>query len=293
MTHAKTGTKAPSRGGSNPGRAGLAPHLGVFGAALVLAVTACAGSDADQVTQPAVVGMTDKIAAMYSDGQVSLYQVQTPVRLPLRKPTDAERGALGKADPFPRAPFVTAADLRIEIRFTISNLDDKQHAVELLVDPWNEFVRYRPRVTVGEEEVTPDFSGYDRFYILPPKSRVQGTLNSDDTFELAVDLATAEVLIAKPPPEANLNGMINHLFNLQNRSNAYDPLINPYVPKVVPGMIGFDLGLRSYEPGNIAVEVIVDVQDLQGDRATPPDDNSQQFGVPGRLLSPPPPATMM
>ena len=33
--------------------------------------------------------------------------------------------------------------------------------------------------------------------------------------------------------------------------------------------------------------------DLQGDRATPPDDNSQQFGVPGRLLSPPPPATMM
>ena len=275
MAYEKTPTNTDGRGAANPRRAGLGPHFGVGCAALVLAATACAGSDADQVTQPTVVGMTDKIAPVYSDGQVSLYQVQTPVRLPLRKPTDAERGALGKADPFPRAPFVTAADLRIEIRFTISNLDDKQHAVELLVDPWNEFVRYRPRITVGEEEVTPDFSGYDRFYILPPKSRVEGTLNSDDTFELAVDLATAEVLLAKPPPEANLNGMIN-----------------PYVPKVVPGMIGFDLGLRSYEPGNIAVEVIVDVQDLQGDRATPPDDTSQQFGVPGKLLSPPPPATM-
>jgi hypothetical protein len=288
--------------GAGPTFAGLFPQRGsAAGAAraltalalLALGAASCAGTDEDQVTQPSVVGMTDKIAPLYSDGEVSLYQVQTPVRLPLRKPTDAERAALGKADPFPRAPFLKASDLRIEIRFTLSNLDDKPHAVELLVDPWNEFVRYRPRITVGEEEVTPDFSGYDRFYILPPKSRTQGTLNSDDTFELAVDLATAEVLIAAPPPGANLNGMVNHLFNIQNRSNAYDPLINPHVPKVVPGMIGFDLGLRSYEPGNVAVEVIVDVQDLNGDRATPPDDSSQQFGVPGRLLSPPPPATMM
>jgi hypothetical protein len=259
---------------------------------LGLAAGSCAGSDDDQVTQPSVVGMTDALAPMYSDGQVSLYQVQTPVRLPLRRPTDEERRGLGEAEPFPRAPFVNATDLRIEIRFTLSNLDDTSHAIELLVDPWNEFVRYRPRVTVGEDEITPDFSGYDRFYLLPPKSRVQGTLISDDTFELAVDLATAQVLTAAPPPDASLNAMINHLFNLQNRSNAYDPLINPHVPKVVPAMIGFDLGLRSYEPANVAVEVIVDVQDLHGDKATPPDDDSERFSVPGRLLSPPPPTTM-
>ena len=84
---------------------------------------------------------------------------------------------------------------------------------------------------------------------------------------------------------------MNHAFDLQNRSNAPDPLIAPYLPKVVPALTGFDLGLRSYEAMNVAVEVLVDVQDLNGDRTTT--DPKQEAGVPPKSISPPPPPTMM
>jgi len=35
------------------------------------------------------------------------------VPLPMRRATDEERKALGKADPYPRAPFLLAGDVRI------------------------------------------------------------------------------------------------------------------------------------------------------------------------------------
>src|SRR5262249_3661724 len=83
-----------------------------------------------------------QIAPAYSDQQLTMYEVQIPVQLPIRHPTDTERQALGEAEPYPRAPFLLAGDERVEVRFTLSNLDAKQHVVELLLDPWNEFVRH-------------------------------------------------------------------------------------------------------------------------------------------------------
>jgi hypothetical protein len=256
----------------------------------------CANTDENQVIEPTVVGMTDKLAAAYDDGQLAIYQVQVPVRLPMRPPKDdAERAALrgGVEPPLPRQPFLKASDVRIEIRFTLSNLDNQQHAVELLIDPWNEFVRYKPGIQqVNDEEAVPDFSGYDKFFIVPAKSRVVGTITPDDCTEMAIDLATAHRLIeATPEGVTNVNGLVNHAFNLQNRSSQPSPLIAPYLPKVVPGLIGFDLGLRSYAPANMAVEVIVDVTDVQGDRVTPPDEKQQPMS-PQHALEPPKAAEM-
>ena len=278
-----------------PHRAGTRPQLVTLLVASLL-VGACANTDDNQVTQPSVVGMTDKLAATYDDGQLTIYEVQTPVRLPFRKPTDQERSALGKQDPYPRAPFHVASEERVKIAWTITNLDDKEHAVELLVDPWNEFVRYKPGIQVVNEDVTtPDFSGFDKFIIVPPKSRVQGELTPDDVTELAIDLATAMIIQSKMSSDPNVaqdaNGLMNHAFNLQNRSNQPDPLIAPFLPKgAVPGVIGFDLGLRSYEPMNVAVEALVDVQDLNGDRTVPPGQTDNEVNAPGKILAPPKPA---
>jgi hypothetical protein len=290
----KTGISSLSFGSDAPNAEGRRPQrLGLAALALFAFVGACATTDDNQVTQPAVVGITDKVPPIYDDGQMTMYQVTTPVRLPMRMPNAEEAAALGQMAPYPKEPFIKADDVRTEIRFTITNLDDKKHAIELLIDPWNEFVYYLPQVQViSDEEAQPDFSGYDKFFIIEGKSRVQGVITADDTRELAVDLATAMNLALIPPdPQSDgANGLFNHVMNLQNRSTAPSPLVSKYIPKVSPAMIGFDLGLRSYEPMNVAVEVTVDVQDQSTtgkSKVVSPSDTDPTYQKPGAALSPP------
>ncbi len=263
-------------------------------ALLGLVSAACGGDGEDQVIPPVVVGLSANTAAFYDDGETSIFQASTQVVLPVRRARPEEQAALGAADPFPSAPFLKSTDVEVTLRFTLTNLDDEKRIVELIIDPWNEFVRYRPGIRVSEEGTTPDFSGFDKFFVLPPKSRIQGTLTPDDTRELAIDLATAENIIAKPPadPEANVNGMINRLFYLQNRSSVHDPLISPYIPAVTPGLTGLDVGLRTYQAANVALEVLVDVIDLQGDRTTKAGDTAAAMGVPPAEITPPAPAML-
>ncbi|MDB5215308.1 MAG: hypothetical protein JWO86_3235 [Myxococcaceae bacterium] len=268
-----------------------------FGLALVLslvAVAACSNSGQTQVIPPVVLGMLETAPPTYDDGQMQIYETYLPVPLPLRKPADNEVPK-GAADPYPHPPFDLASDTRITARFTLSNLEDKPHTVELLLDPWNEFVRYSPGVIVGEEATTPNFSGIDRFFIIPAKGRVEGILTPDDIVEMATDLGTAMELQKRPPPaDGSFAGpaLYNRAFNVQNRSSQPDPLLTPYVPKVVAGIVGFDLGLRTYEPAKLAVEVVLDVEDLNGDRVIPAGDDTRRVGRPGTVLSPPPPPMM-
>lgn len=281
-------------GAGFPRVAGTRPH-GLFLAFVgSLVFAACATTDGNQVTTPSIVGMTDKIPPYFDDGQLTLYQVQIPVHMPIRKPTSAEQSALQKGDPFPRAPFVGASDVRTEIRFTITNLDDKTTNVELMIDPWNEFVRYKPGIQmVSDEQTIPDLSGWDKIMPIHAKERIQGTITADDTRELAVDLATVYNINTnvKPSPDVNLNALFNHTFNLQNRSTGYDPLIHNYIPAVVPAMIGFDLGLRTTQPANIAVEVQVDVVDTSSasNKVVHPGSTDAPMDMPTTLLQPPKP----
>jgi hypothetical protein len=288
-----------------PIRAGARPHIAIAGAALLVGVAslaACTTGDA-QETPPIVLGMTDQIAPSYSDQELTLYEVQTPVELPVRKPNDQERQALqglGDQPPYPRAPFLLVDDTRVEIRFTLSNLDDQEHTIELLLDPWNEFVRYRPGIqVVSDEETVPNFSGYDKFFVLPGKSRTQGTITSDDMRELAIDLATVQNILAQPvDPMAAMSPtmLVNRAFNLQNRSNDGDPLLTPLIPKVIAGVTGFDLGLRGYAAGNVAVEITIDVTDVNGNRVIEPgnsDPSITPMGIPHTILSPPAANPMM
>jgi hypothetical protein len=274
---------------------------------VAVAGAACSQSSSNQVTGPFDLGMPAGITAYFSAARLQLYEVQLPVPLPVRKPSQAElsgRGPAPKGTGYPNSPWLRASDESIEVHFTISNLDTTNHGVFLLIDPWDEFVRYAPGVTlVNDEEAQPNF-GYDWEYEVPAMSRVEGTLTTDDMQEIAIKLASVEYMLSSPQAIAaeeagagdgglsvtsafDPTATANHIFNPQNRSNGDDPLYSPWIPPVVAGLTGFDLGLRTTEPANVAIEITINVQDMNGNRFVPSNSTQAQFGIPPVKLSPP------
>jgi len=301
------------RGGFAPMAVGFCPLL------LLSLAAACSDNSTNQQTKPIELGMTNTMAPYYSDQELTLYQAQLPVQLPVRKPTSSEQSALSKPlAPYPHTPFLTADDESVEVHYTISNIDNQQHVVWLLIDPWNEFVRWNPGVTVvSDEETTPNW-GYDTPFVIPAMSRVDGTLTPDDMHEIAIKLASVENMLASPqakaaaaaamadagnsttnPPPDDPNATdnynqgfdptvyANNIMNPQNRSNSGDVLYTPWIPSEVAGLTGFDLGIRTDEPANVAVEISMQIQDLQGNRFVASDSTDPQIGLPPVTLKPP------
>jgi len=255
--------------------------------------SACAGEDEKEVLPPVVLAMLDTTPPTYDDGQQQIFQVGREVRLPFRRPTDEERPR-GEQPPYPRPPFHVTSDTRVTIRYTLSNLDDQPRTVELLIDPWNEFVRYVPGVsTVGQDELLPNFSGIDRFVVLPPKGRVDGIITPDDMVELATDLTVAMALEQRPPDANGPFGgavLYNRTFNIQNRSSEPDPVLQEWMPASrtnLAAITGFDVGLRTYAPARVAVELVIDMEDLDGERIVMDGEEDRQLGRPGNVVSPP------
>ncbi|HYP90950.1 MAG TPA: hypothetical protein VEQ59_22445, partial [Polyangiaceae bacterium] len=119
-------------------------------------------------------------------------------------------------------------------------------------------------------------SGIDKRYPLARRSsgegsRVHGTYTFSDLAEMATDFATVMSLIKNPPvdeddPDADPTvTYTNHAFHWQNRSYN-DLLTKQWVPKVIAGLTGLDLGFRTYEPATVAIEVAVEVVDKNGER---------------------------
>jgi hypothetical protein len=256
-------------------------------------MVACSGEGEKEVLPPVVIGMLETAPPIYDDGEEQIFQVTREVRLPYRRADDGERPS-GKADPYPRPAFHVTADSRVTIRFTLSNLENKQHDVALLIDPWNEFVRYVPGVSAGREDsVLPNFSGIERSFVLPPMGRVEGIITPDDMIELAADLTIAMSLQKRPPPaDGNFGGAIlyNRTFNVQNRSSEPDPVLRDWMPAsrdTIAAVTGFDAGLRTSEAAKIAVELVIDIEDLHGERVVMDGEDGRVMGPPGTELSPP------
>jgi hypothetical protein len=261
----------------------------------------CTGEDEKEVLPPVVLGMQETTPPAYDDGEEQLYQVSREVRLPYRRMEDGERPS-GQLDPYPRPAFHVATDTRVTVRFTLSNLDDRPHVTDLLVDPWNEFVRYQPGFTPGREEgeQIPNWSGIQRTFVLEPRARIEGIITPDDMVELATDLATAMSLQKRPPDAAGDFGgaaLYNRAFNIQNRSSEPDVVLSQYLPRgpktTIPAIIGFDVGLRTREPAKIAVELVVDIEDLNGERVVMDGEEGNKIGRPGEVLTPPAAAPRM
>jgi len=265
--------------------------LGVLAALSV----GCSGEDHQESLPTLQVGIScthmvdgscpSNVPAIYDDGEVQIYEVKKGLAFPILAPTDVTRRQLNKIDvePYGSQPWVTTDDIDVQVTWTISNLDDQQHVVELLVDPWNEFGRYYPGLQLtnpDEQKYMPNFSGIDKRYIVIGKSegdasRAHGTYTFSDLTEVATDFATVMDLIKNPPMlmDAGDGDMMedptviytNHAFHWQNRSYN-DPLVKPWVPSTIAGLTGLDLGFRIYEPGNVAIEVEVEVVDKNGKR---------------------------
>lgn len=260
----------------------MGPGTPIFLAfALCGAAIGCGTQDHEESLPPLQVGMTKEVAPIYDDGELEIYEVKKGLAFPILAPSDLARGNLGPMEPYGRQPWVTAEDLDVQVTWTISNLDDDEHVVEMLVDPWNEFGRYYPGLQVTDaenEELMPNFSAIDKRYIVAGKgagdaSRVHGTYTFADLKEAATDLATVMGIIKDPPPAESDDpdaedprvAFANHAFHWQNRSYD-DPLVRSWVPPTVAGLTGLDIGFRTYEPATVAIEVAVELVDKNGQR---------------------------
>jgi hypothetical protein len=253
--------------------------------------------------------MTSSMAPYYADGNTTIYEAQKPVELPVRRPTGSETSnPAPKGTPYKHAPYLVTSDERLELHYTITNVDSDAHHVWLLIDPWNEFVRWAPGITVVNDDVTIPNNGYDLAFAIPGHSRVEGTITSDDFTEIATKLASVQAVLAHAstatpgptgmvsvmPPGASSYPMVdpttlcNNIFFFQNRSNSGDALYTPWIPSVIAGVTGFDLGIRTYESANVGVEITIDEVDLNGNRFVVADDTStKKIGKPPMTLSPP------
>jgi hypothetical protein len=276
---------AESRGVAGPLLGRKAPIVLAVG--LLTSLSIGCGDQAKEESLPVLqVGMTKDVPAIYDDGELEIYEVKKGISFPIIAPNDQARQALNEEQPEPygRLPWVTIEDLAVQVTWTISNLDDEEHVVELLVDPWNEFGRYWPGLQLTDaenQEFMPNFSGIDKRYIVSSKdrgadSRVHGTYTFSDLEEVATDLATVMSIIADPPASENEDEdprvtYANHAFHWQNRSYK-DVLVSQWVPPLVAGLTGLDIGFRTYEPATIAIEVAVEVVDKSGKRIRAEDD---------------------
>ncbi len=254
------------------------------------AATSCEAASDAQVTAPFAVAIGQNEMPSYSDAELTLYESQTPVPFPVKKPTAADLAALkGNASPYPRPPYLLASNETIEVNYTITNLDNESHTVWLLLDPWNEFVKYRPGVTVvSDDETEPNLSGIEQPFLIGPLQRIQGNIQASDMSILALKLDTAMKIVQSTFTMDSAYGagtLLNHDFNTQNYPGPSDPLLAPYTPTVVAGLTGFDLGLQSYEPVNVELEVTVNVQDTGTGKIAPPGTTSGLIGEPPAVLT--------
>jgi len=288
------GVTRPSAGAASPQTLALATVLGC-----ALLAAGCANQEQDRNLEPAQVGLTPDVAPIFDDGETQLFEVKRGLQFPIVQPDPESAAALESAsvEPYAHKPWVTNQDVKVQLSWTLSNLDDKEHVVELLIDPWNEFGRYYPgmQLTNAEnQEFKPNSSGIDDYYVLDGKgagdsSRRHGTFTFDDMNEMAIDFATVQQLIydvsiGNPPPLPGgvrpdpgvmvdpLPTYANHAFNFLNRSYN-DRLIAPYIPPVIAGLTGIDFGFRiSADPNEnppkrtIALDIQIEIVDLGRDR---------------------------
>jgi hypothetical protein len=265
----RAGANSPSSGGFGLSAMGVRVVLCVF----ALLAVGCNGEDKKQSLEPVQLGMTSDLEPINgADAEDQIFEVKRSIQFPIAAPTQDEVNVLNgkKAEPYPRYPFLTTSDITIQVSWTLSNLDEDTHNVYLLIDPWNEFGRYVPGTVAGEEgEVEPNPSGIEKLFDLPGtkdarSSRLRGIFTVEDMKELAIDFATVMNILANPPPaegeEDPTVGYVNHAFAWEQRSHR-DLLSRPFIPGVIAGLTGIDIGLRTLEPANIALEVVVEVVD--------------------------------
>jgi hypothetical protein len=211
-------------------------------------------------------------------GGGAIYIVEQRVELPVRAPTAMALADLTQAAtrypmlPFPRLPWVERGALPIEVDFVLENLEDSEREIAVIVNGWNEFHEYQPGVQVIDQAPTPDYSQWEWLYKLKPKQRVTRTVREEEFDEIAVDLAT----VVNGAPNSN------QVVYFENQSSA-DVRSQPFIPPVIPGLMGFRLGLRTTTASGATLDASVRVRDA-GDRLA--DSDQMKFQVQPMIFTP-------
>ncbi|MFI5309095.1 MAG: hypothetical protein ACHQ53_17195 [Polyangiales bacterium] len=267
----------------------------IFVALLFCVVSAC-------TNEPQYVGdgklyqvaLTSSTPAAFTSMDGAVYIVEQRVELEVRRPSqivldDLRKGAGAyKNLPFPRLPWIDRGEMPMEVDFTLSNLDATPHDVTVTLNGFSEFDEYVPGIHVVDEQVQADYAEWERSYKLDAKQRISGTIREEDMDEAAVDLATA----AHGAPNAN------EVVYFENKSGS-DPRSDRFTPKVVPGLVGFRIGLRSQEEaatmrqmtakGGLLLEATTRVRDVS-DKLTTSQQTAMRFNP--QPFTPMPPAAM-
>src|SRR6187551_2793743 len=125
------GAKRPEPRASSP------QLLSVFVVCALLAV-ACGSQEETRNLEPEQVGLTPDVAPIFEDDESQLFEVKRGLQFPILAPSAAEMDALNHelVEPYGRKPWITNQDVKVQLTWTISNLDEDEHVVEMLVDPW-------------------------------------------------------------------------------------------------------------------------------------------------------------
>lgn len=230
-------------------------------ASLTMAVLLIGGcqSEATFVNDGTVsFALTDMTPPLIETDETALYIVEARIELPIRYPgetvLDVRRQGVDAYEdlPFDRLPWVGRDDIAIEIDYTVANMDDMPHGiVAVTINGINEFDEYVPGFTVDEDEVIVDYAQWERIHDLQPLERESFTVREEQLDEVAVDLAT----VVNGAPNSN------QVVYFENQS-GHDARSQPYIPPVIPGLIGMRLGIRTEAAANIVVEASVRVREV-------------------------------
>jgi hypothetical protein len=211
------------------------------------------------------VALTAMTAPVIASDEGGLYIVETLAELPIRNPSSTELADLRagvkhyKDLPFSRLPWVEHGELELQVDFTLSNLDNAAHDIDVTINGANEFFEYIPGVVEVEDEAPlPRHAQWERRYTLAAKERKAVTVREDELDEAAVDLATV------------VNGAPNsdEVVYFENKS-ASDARSMKYIPEVIPGLTALRLGLRATQAAPILLEATVRARDVGGKLAEP------------------------
>ncbi len=101
------------------------PALGVV--LLAFGLVGCGDNEMSRLLEPNQVAMTKDVAPIYDDGELTLYEVKRGIDFPILTPSNGAMAALDgePTEPYGRRPWITSDDVRVQLTWTLSNLDDE------------------------------------------------------------------------------------------------------------------------------------------------------------------------
>jgi hypothetical protein len=201
--------------------------------------------------------MTDETPAFEETDENAVFIVEERIEFPIREPSGETLARLTQEGEelglvWPRAPYVERDDYRLELDYLLVNLDDEERRVTVTVNGISEFTEYSPGVVVDEDRIIAEYAGWERLLVLEPLERRSGTVRAEELDEVAADLASVV-----QPGVTNPNTLVH-----PDSQSDRDPRAIPFLPPVIPGLVGLKVGLRvEGEAANVVCEVTIRVRD--------------------------------